>query len=433
MPNKRILLFTYYWPPSAGPGVQRWLKFCKFLSQMDFDITVITPESPSASNFDPSLENEIPKEIRILKTKSFEPFEIYKVLKGNKRKDNIGVGGIGLFDNPSFKQRTFNYIRANFFIPDARKGWNKFALKTASKLLESERFDAIITTGPPQSTHLIGYQLKRRFGIPWLADFRDPWVNVYYNKLFPRTVATIRKDQNLEDLVLKNADSTLVVSPGLKAEFANRAANIEVVYNGFDDQDLPKPSKTKNEKFTLSYIGNFKPNQNCPMLWKAISNIAQRRQDLKLKLNLVGNVDPLVKNSIAEFGLDEFVHFESYKPHKEATLEMVKADALLFIIPKTEHNDLILTGKLFEYLASGTEFLSIGPPKGNAAEIIADTDRGEMFTYDNEQSIEQRLEFLYDAWKMANENLKLSRDKVNQYSRLGMTELLAKTLNKHIK
>lgn len=432
MPKKRILLFTYYWPPSAGPGVQRWLKFCKFLSQMGFEITVITPEKPSASNFDSSLENEIPKEIRVIKTKSFEPFEIYKVLKGNKRKDNIGVGGIGLFDNPSFKQRSFNYIRANFFIPDARKGWNRYAFKVARKLLKTEKFDAIITTGPPQSTHLIGYQLKKKFSIPWLADFRDPWVNVYYNKLFPRTKATIIKDQNLEDLVLSNADSTLVVSPGLRSEFLARANDIEVIYNGFDAEDLPQASTIKNKKFTLSYIGNFKPNQNCEMLWEALSNLAKRREEIQFKLNLVGNVDPLIKNSIAEFGLEEFVHFEAYKPHKEATLEMVRADALLFIIPKTEHNNLILTGKLFEYLASGTEFLSIGPPQGNAAEIIGNTNRGEMFTYDNEKAIEERLLSLYENWEKSNENQKLSREKVNQYSRQGMTELLVKTINKHI-
>ncbi len=430
--SKKIVLFTYYWPPSAGPGVQRWLKFCKFLGQMDYDITVITPENPSASNFDASLENEIPNELRLIKTKSFEPFEIYKILKGNKRKENIGVGGIGLFDNPSFKQRTFNYIRANYFIPDARKGWNSYALKAASEILKSEKFDAIITTGPPQSTHLIGYKLKKKFNIPWLADFRDPWVNVFYNKLFPRTASSIQKDQALEDLVLKNADTTLVVSPGLKAEFEDRAKNIEVIYNGFDAQDLPEASKTKNEKFTLSYIGNFKPNQNCKMLWKAISNFIETKEDLCFKLNLVGNVDPLVKNSIAEFGLDEYVHFEPYKPHKEATLEMVNSDGLLFIIPQTADNDLILTGKLFEYLASGTPFLSVGPINGNAAEIIEKSDRGFMYSYENGQAIGTRIKNLYENWERSKENIKLSREKVNRYSRQGMTELLAKTLEKQL-
>lgn len=431
--SKKILLFTYYWPPSAGPGVQRWLKFCKFLSQMNYEITVITPENPSASNFDPSLENEIPEAIRVIKTKSFEPFEIYKLLKGNKKKENIGVGGIGLFDNPSLKQRTFNYIRANYFIPDARKGWNKYAEMAASKLLKTEKFDVLITTGPPQSTHLIGNKLKNRFNLPWIADFRDPWVNVYYNKFFPRTEASIQKDQSLEDLVLKNADTTLVVSPGLKAEFADRAKGIEVIFNGFDAEDLPEASKSKNEKFTLSYIGNFKPNQNCKMLWKAISNFIESKEECHFKLNLIGNVEPSVKNSIAEFGLDEYVHFESYKPHKEATLNMVKSDALLFIVPKTEDNSLILTGKLFEYLASGTPFLSLGPTKGNAAEIIKKSDRGVMYDYDDDEGLEIRIKELYGDWERSTENLKLSRQKVNEYSRQGMTELLSRTLEKHIK
>tara|TARA_R110002096_G_scaffold74101_1_gene175611 strand:- start:160734 stop:162035 length:1302 start_codon:yes stop_codon:yes gene_type:complete len=433
MPKKRILLFTYYWPPSAGPGVQRWLKFCKFLSQMDFDITVISPQNPSASNFDSSLESEIPQEIELIKTKSFEPFEIYKILKGKRRKENIGVGGIGLFDNPSFKQRAFNYIRANYFIPDARKGWNKFAIKAAEKLIAKQNFDAIITTGPPQSSHLIGYYLQKKFSLPWLADFRDPWVNVYYNKLFPRTKASIAKDQKLEDKVLKNADACLVVSPGLKAEFSNRAKSIEVVYNGFDAEDLPTGRNTKNQKFKISYIGNFKPNQNCESLWKAISNFSKNNREAEFQITLIGNVDPLVQNSISEFGLDNYVIYEAYKPHKEATLEMVNADVLLFIIPQTEDNELILTGKLFEYLASGTELLSIGPEKGNASSIIKETGRGEMFDYANGNQIEKRLEDLYQSWKDAEINTKLDRKLVNKYSRLGMTELLATTLRKHIK
>lgn len=431
MPNKKVLLFTYYWPPAAGPGVQRWLKFCKFLGQFGVEVTVVTPQKPSASNYDDTLIMEIPPEIKVIRTKSFEPFELYKILKGQKKGEQVGVGGIGLFDDRSFKQRTFNYIRANFFIPDARKGWNKYALKSARSLLKGDSFDLIITTGPPHSTHLIGRKLKREFQIPWIADFRDPWINIYYNKLFPRTISTVKKDQQLEDSVLKEANAVLAVSPGLKKEFEDRNNNVEIILNGFDQEDLPEPNEQNNPKFTISYVGNFKPNQSCPSFWKAAKKFIETNNIEDISFRLTGNVDGLIKSSITENNLEDFVIFENYKAHKEATFDMVHSDALLFIVPQTEHNDLILTGKLFEYLASGTPLISIGPSSGNAAEIIEETGRGKTFNYLDEQSIFDRLNELYQDWKISPTRNKLSSELVKEYSRLGMTEKLAQTIYKH--
>lgn len=434
MKNKSILLFSYYWPPAAGPGVQRWLKFCKFLGDFGFNVTVVTPEQPSASNYDETLLDEIPTNLKIVKTKSFEPFELYKMLKGKKKGDKaISVGGIDLFNDKSLKQRIFNFIRANFFIPDARKGWNSYALAAGKSLLNENHFDAVITTGPPHSTHLIGKKLKSQFGIPWIADFRDPWVNIYYNKLFPRTKRTKRKDQYLEDSVLKLADRVLVVSPGLKAEFENRAENIEIIYNGFDGEDIPDVSTGKNPKFRISYIGNFKPNQNCPVFWKKLKHFVEERKVNDLEVCLTGNVDQQIKSEISKNELDNFVVYDSYKPHREATQSMVNSDALLFIVPKTEHNNLILTGKLFEYLASGSEFISLGPPSGNAAEIIHDCGRGETMDYENEEAIYGRISQLYESWKSSLENKKLDRERVEKYSRKGMTKILAQTINEIIK
>lgn len=431
MLRKKVLLLTYYWPPAAGPGVQRWLKFCKFLGEFDIEVTIITPENPSASNYDESLSKEIPASCEVFKTDSFEPFELYKKLKGKKKgKEAISVGGINLFNDKSFKQKVFNYIRANFFIPDARKGWNKFAFKEASQLLKAENFDAVITTGPPHSTHLVGKKIKDKFQLPWIADFRDPWTNIYYNKLFPRTSSTKTKDQSLENMVLKQADSIIVVSPGLKSEFEDRARRIDVIYNGFDQDDIPARNDAKGERFVISYVGNFKPNQNCNSFWKACKRLMDERGiQSSFEIRLTGNVDQTVKDSIKEFGVEDVVNYKSYVPHKEAAQEMVNSSALLFIIPQTDHNKLILTGKLFEYLASCTPLISIGPEKGNAAEIIEETGRGKMMDYKNEEAIFNTLVTLYDKW-VNNEDLKLSMDKVSKYSREGMTEILADVINR---
>ena len=182
---KKVLLLTYYWPPSGGPGVQRWLKNAVFLRDFGWDCIVITPKEPVASSTDLSLLNEVPDDMRVLHTKAKDPFKAYALLKGKKNK-STGTGGIGISSNPGKLQKAINYIRANFFIPDARKGWNPYLIKEARRVLKEEKIEAIISTGPPHSTHLAAMQLQKEFDLPWLADFRDPWVNIFYNQFFPR-------------------------------------------------------------------------------------------------------------------------------------------------------------------------------------------------------------------------------------------------------
>lgn len=430
---KKVLLFTYYWPPSAGPGVQRWLKFCKYLQEFGIEVTVLTPENPNASNYDQSLINEIPTNLRIIKTNSFEPFDMYKILMGkNKKGESLSVGGINVFNDKSLKQRLSIYIRANFFIPDPRKGWNKYAYKAAVTLLKKETFDAVITTGPPHSTHLIGEKLKRKHGIKWMADFRDPWTNYFENKFYPKTARTKRIENELENKVVSSADAIIVVSPGLKKEFENRAKKIEVISNGFDEDDIADSSTQKGNKFVISYVGNFKPNQNCEAFWKAVKRVIKvikEDSSITIEINLTGNVDNTIKKSIEKNGLNDYVNYKPYMPHKESTKEMVQSAALLFIVPQTDHNKLILTGKLFEYLASGVSFISIGPKGGNAADIINETGRGDIIDYADEEAMLNRIRYLYDQWKNSNKPLRLSYESVKKYSRRGVTEKLANMIH----
>ena len=428
---KKVILLSYYWPPSGGPGVQRWLKNAIFLRKFGWDTIVITPQNPVASSYDDSLLEEVPSDMEVHHTKARDPFQAYAMLTGKKGK-TASTGGIGLINNKSKKQQLLNYIRANFFIPDARKGWNPYLLQKAREVLQREDIAAIISTGPPHSTHLAAWQLKKEFGLPWLADFRDPWVNIFYNKLFPRTKATERKDQKLEDLVLKSADRILTVSPGLAAEFEDRAQKIELLYNGYDPSDLPEASTEPQEHFSLSYAGNFKPNQNVGALWQALKELCAENPDFanKLQLNFVGNVDPGIRSSIAEAGLERFVKDHGYQAHHYATKVMVNSSLLLFIVPQTKDNQLILTGKLFEYLGSGSPLLSIAPPNGNAAEIIRECDRGHSFDYHDVEGIKARILDQFNKWLKADgkaERLNLEASKA--YTREGSTKKLAQILN----
>lgn len=426
---KRVLLLSYYWPPSGGPGVQRWLKNSYFLREYGWETIVITPQDPVASSIDESLLNEVPDGLEVHHTKSRDPFRAYALLKGKKGKQ-ASTGGIGLINNKSKQQQLLNYIRANFFIPDARKGWNPYLIKEARKILKEGKVDALISTGPPHSTHLAAKKLKEEFDLPWFADFRDPWVNIFYNKLFPRTQRTEKKDQKLEDLVLASADRILTVSPGLAAEFEDRAKKVEILYNGYDPADLPSPEQGDSKKFRLSYTGNFKPNQNVSALWKALANLVSSQAGFAndLDLTFVGNIDPGVREAIRENGLEAHVSDHGYQAHHYATKIMVESAALIFIVPQTKDNHLILTGKLFEYLGSCTPLLSIAPPEGNAAKIIEETGRGASIDYQDQEQIELRIAALYQNWKSGG-NQKLSSDSTLAYTRKGSAQKLAEILN----
>ncbi|MEM7161492.1 MAG: glycosyltransferase [Bacteroidota bacterium] len=375
---------------------------------------VLTTEDGTYPSIDPSLLNDVHPTVEVYRTKPKEVFSLYNRFSGNKGKSGT-VGFIGM-NQKSLKQRMAMYIRANYFVPDARMGWNKSALTKAKEIIESEKIDALITTGPPHSTHLLGLELKKSYGLKWIADLRDPWVNVYYNKIFPRTRRTIAKDQALENAVLNSADVISTVSQGLKQEFENRAKHIAVVYNGFEEEDFKHEAKKDSNKFTISYIGNFKPNQNVPVLWQALADLCLQNADFKqkLRLRLIGNIHPDLISSIEEAGLNEHLVISGFVSHKEAVELMKSSDRLLFIVPKTEGNKKILTGKLFEYLASETQLFSIGPIEGDAANILNECQRMPMIDYADlnmmkEMILQKRVNGVSDEYKIYSRKTQASK------------------------
>jgi glycosyltransferase involved in cell wall biosynthesis len=428
---KKVLIFTYYWPPASGPGVQRFLKFCKYLPEFGWKPYVITVDNGTYSSTDESLKNDVPEIVEVIKTKTSEPFAVYNKMMG-KEKKSATVGMIDMDGKKSLLKRLSVYARANFFIPDARKGWNKFAYNAAIDLIKKENINTVITTGPPQSTHLIGLKLKKQLDVKWVADFRDPWTTVYYNDMLPRTESTKKKDKKLEDKVIRNADRVIVVSDGLKQEFSDRSATIDVIYNGFDTEDMQyEPWEDKNRKFTISSIGNFKPNQNVVAFWEVINDIKAEQEDFakEVKISLTGNVDGSVIQTIEELDLKDMVEINGYVKHHEATQRMMTADMLLFIIPQTERNHLIITGKLFEYIASRTPIFAIGPIDGDASSIIKNAKRDPMIDYNNKESLKKRLLVAWANWQKAEKPIKHEEGDLLKFSRKGLTEQLANHLN----
>lgn len=430
---KRILVLTYYWPPAAGPGVQRILKFCKFLSEFGWEPHVITVEDGSYPATDNSLLNDIPEGLTVSKTKSVEPHRLYNAIRGQKGKA-VPVALMGMRDSKSPIKKLSLWIRANMFIPDARKGWVRFAHKEAMKCIHENQYDAVLTTGPPHSTHLVGLRLKKELGIKWVADMRDPWTKVYTYKYMPMTEASKRKDLKLEKEVLKNADLVTVVSNGLREQFSKYNDHIEVVHNGFDEADLTRNQTVPSgDHFTLGYIGNFKPNQDVPVLWEVVKELVQEDASFKasFRLEVTGNIDPFILDEIKSLGWGEAVKLNGYLPHDEAVNKLYSSSCLLFVIPDDENNQLILTGKLFEYLASGKPMLSIGPVNGDAAGIISEAGRGKMIDYKNKEGLKSYLKELFARWK--EDPGKLDSDNlqdVMQFSRRNQTRKLVNALDR---
>jgi glycosyltransferase involved in cell wall biosynthesis len=376
---KKVLIITYYWPPSGGSGVQRWLKFVKYLREFGVEPIVLTidPHFATFPNYDYSLLKEIPEGIEIHTTQASSPFELYKKV----RKKDAPQAGFSGEKTSRLLDKVMRFIRGNFFIPDARIGWNKFAIEKAKEIILQNKIDSIITSSPPHSTQLIGLELKRMFNLNWLADLRDPWTEIYYNKELFRTSLAKKKDYKLEQLCLKNADKIVVVSEDIKRHFgANRKEilnKINVIPNGFDETDfLEVKSKLEGENLisknitnkVISYVGNLGEQYPVEGFLEAFSEIV--KNDSEWKLQFIGNCHDGVKRMVELMKISANVEFIPYVNHSEAIDFMLKASILLLIIPEIENNKGILTGKLFEYLATGNTIINIGPKDGDAAAIL---------------------------------------------------------------
>lgn len=431
--KRTALIFTYYWPPASGPGVQRWLKFVKFLPEQGWDIIVVTPKNGSYPNTDPSLLKDLPDNARIEKTGTLEPFRIFNILSGNANRGkstSVGMGDIK--GQQSLIKKIGAYVRANWFIPDARKGWVPFAYQRGKKIIKEKPIDVIITTGPPHSSHLIGKKLQKAFDIPWIADLRDPWTNIYYNDILPRSSRAEEKDRALENQVIQSASAVTVVSKGLRKEFESRSNRIEVIPNGYDEEDFSTlDNLEKSNFFRLSYIGNLKSNQNCKTLWEVISEISNENAGFKktFRLSFTGNIHEEVITTLQEYDLMDQVEVLPFVKHQEAVKRMYEADSLLFLIPDTPNNQQIVTGKIFEYLASRTPLLSIGPVEGNAGKIISECNREEMIDYSDKEQIKSRIKYLFEQWNQSENRLKVQDQTHKKFSRNSLTQSLAQLLS----
>jgi len=424
--SKKLLIITYYWPPAGGPGVQRWLKFVKYLPDFGIQPVVYIPENPTYPIVDENLLKEVSDKAIVLKQKIFEPYQLASFLSKNKTK-KMNSGIIPNQKKQSFLDKVFLWIRGNLFIPDARFFWVKPSVSYLEKYIVENNIDTIVTSGPPHSLHLIGLELKHKLDVKWFADFRDPWTTIGYHKSLRLSDTAAQKHKELESQVLNTADTIIVTSKTTKSEFEMLTTKpIAVITNGFDVEKVEE--QPLDSKFSLAHIGSFLSARNPQFLWESLVELIAEIPDFKshLEIKLIGAVSQEVLDSIGHFGLDSYLNNLGYVSHEEAIAHQRRSQVLLLIEIDSEETKSIIPGKLFEYMVSNRPIIAIGPNGSDFAEIITETNTGVFFNYSEKVKLKKLILDFYNQYlegKLESHGVGLQ-----QYSRKNLTEKLVKLL-----
>jgi len=427
---KKVLIITYYWPPSGGAGVQRWLKFAKYLPQYGWEPIIYTPENPEYPSIDNSFEKDIPSGIQVLKTSIWEPYNIYRNLTGKKHQA-INAGFISENKRQGWKDKLSIWIRGNFLIPDPRRFWIKPSVQYLTDYLQKNPVDVIITTGPPHSMHMIGIGLKKNFpALPWLADFRDPWTNIDFYKELNLTVLADTIHHRLEKKIVQSADQVLVVSDEMKQEYELlKPKKIHVISNGYDEEDNQKAIVQLDDKFTISHIGTLNAARNPKTIWKVLSELCIEKPEFKndLIIQLIGKIDFSVLEDIRSYVLQDQLLKIDYLSHSEAIAKQRSSQVLLLLINNSGNAKGILTGKFYEYLAAKRPILGVGPTDGEASTVLKETGGGVMVDFLDEAATKKSILNYYIQYK--SNSLNVHTVSVERYSRRSLTGELSNLLN----
>ncbi len=430
---KRILIITYYWPPSGGGGVQRWLKMAKYLPQHGWQPVIYTPHDPYFHVKDPTLLHDVPAEAEVIKQPIWEPYRLYDKLL-NKKGNGGGADNAGLVKGGrprTIKEKIIALARSLFFIPDPRCFWVRPSIKYLTQYLKANPVDAVVTTGPPHSMHLIGQGLKQRLGVYWVADFRDLWTQLDILQQFGLSQRALRRHAKLERAVLQQANEVLMVNhQSAKALESIAGRPVSVIHNGFDTTDFKQPKPIDGNTFYITHFGLLNNFRNPEKLWAVLDELCQEQPAFfkALNLRLGGVTDPSIQAQINSYPyLKQRVSYHPYVSHTEVIDIYYESALLLLCINNTHLGKMFMTGKIFEYLAVERRVLAFGPPQCDAGQLLQSTGAGTMFGYDQHQAVKQ---FVWQAFQQyPNMPGAAHPDKVQDYTRKNLTAALVSLLN----
>ena len=429
---KRVLIISYYWPPTGGSGVQRWVKFAKYLPSEGWQPVIYTPENPEQLAVDESLAAEVPEDAEIVKTRIIEPYELYKrvLRRSGHSKEAVEVNPVNA-QNKSLLQKAAMWIRGNLFRPDPRCLWIGPSVRFLKKYLAEHPVDLIVSTGPPQSMHMIGLRLSRETGLPWIADFRDPWTKIFYFKHLSMTSATEKWHSKMEKKVLDEASAVVAVSPLVQQEFQEMTDTpVELITNGFDECDFSSEQCTEayggaSEEFIITHTGLFAADGNPTVLWDVLAEKCRTDEIFKklLRIKLIGKTDDQILKALTDRGLEDSMINMGYQPHSVAVEQQRQASLLILPLRKEPEYKAVLPGKLFEYLASQRPILGIGQTDGAMAMIVNETRTGTVIDWEDRKGLTQYIEQCWEGHlegRLSTEGADLSR-----FTRRSLTRRMA--------
>ena len=416
-----MLIISYYWPPSGGPGVQRWLKFVKYLPEFNIEPILFIPKNANYPLLDKSLSDDVNKDLKVIQ---FPITEISGFLPKFKFLNSVRSGNISKPHNQSLLQKIIFFIRGNLFIPDMKIFWKSSSVNFLSDYLPKNNIDTIITTGPPHSVHLIGLELKRKLNINWISDFRDPWVKLNYLNRFHLLPFSRKSHISLRNKVLINSNAVIVTSERLKDLFSNITSNIYKITNGFDY--IIKENNLDN-KFSISHIGSLYPERNPKFLWDSLEELFEGSFKKDLQINFIGNTSEKIKKELSRRKFYNNIRFYDYVNYNRALELMCSSQALLMIEVNDEESSYAIPGKLFDYLNSKRPIISIGPNISEVSEILNNTNSGKFFNYDDKRNLKLYINQLYKSYKNGT-NIISDKSKIDMFKRINLTKKLSEVI-----
>ena len=431
---KKVLIITYYFPPSGGPGVQRVLKFVKYLPEFGWDPVVLTVQDGDFPARDESLLEEIPKHIHVHRTNIFEPYRLYRKLTGRAPGAAVDVENIPKpGEKKSLAELGAEFIRGTFFIPDARIGWFPYAVPQARQIIKDEGIDAIYSSSPPYTTAIIARELHRKTGLPWIAGFRDPWTGFLSTPdrwLFPRRI-----DEYLERSVAEDANLVESAWVGINTDFQKKYPHINKLKflhlpNGYDSEDYPTLDRRPNERFTVTYTGSMYGKRNPETLLRAVDELIEEKKvdPSKVCLNFIGRFGGDVRAMFGRFPTKDVIRVVDYVPHSESIRELLAADALLLVVDESKDSDEIVPGKVFEYIGAQRPIIALAP-EGAVAGVVRETNSGIVVHNQDIPGIKSAFLECYENFLYHKKKFSPNQQAMKKYERREVTHRLAELLD----
>ncbi len=428
---KKVLIISYYWPPCGGIGVLRCLKIAKYIRQFGWEPIIFTAEGADYPSIDHTNEKDIHPDTVILRQKIWEPYNIYRFISGKKKDANVNNVFYTKEEKAGLAHSLSVWIRSNFFIPDARCFWIKPSVKYLIDYLKDNPVDAIFSDGPPHSNTRIATLVKQKTGIPWHADFQDPWTQIDYFSLLKLTKSGLKKHQRLEQEAFAAADKITIVSPTWKKELEDIGAkNVSVIPWGYDPEDYTHLIHNHSDRFIISHLGILGYDRNPELLFKVVSELIEEDNEFKKKvlLKFPGQIDYSVKECITKYGLEEYVELPGNLNRQDALQQMKDSNILLLLLNKQANAKGRIPGKLFEYLAVKRPILCLGDPEGDSAVIIKKTKAGSSCNYSNTAVIKKSILSEFDRFNKNQNQLDTNSD-IQEYSIVRLTKRISEYLN----